>query len=224
MQAVILAGGKGTRLAPLTDSIPKPLVMVAGKPIMEHTLSILPDEITDVIVIIGYRGKQVEEYFGGMYGNKRLTYVFQSEQKGTGHALLLSRPYLRKGTFIILSGDDLYHEDDLKAVMGEEPMVLVAHSKTPERFGSCVVSESGQLEAILEKQKKPPSNIVNIGAYVLNHEIFDVPVPVLPNGELNLAEQVGNWAKKRPVYVHEAKFWMPVNNPDELKSAENLLK
>jgi len=224
MQAVILAAGKGTRLRPLTDRIPKPLISVGGKPILEYTLSILPPEVTEVLLVVGHKSDAIKDYFRNQFGDVALTYIEQIEQKGTAHALALARPHLKDGHFLLLSSDDLYHPDDLKdAVRKMEPVVLVSESETPERFGSCLVDADGCLKEVFEKKKDPPTNIVNVGAYVLHCDIFNIPVPILPNGEWNLAEQVGNWAKERRVYALKTRFWHPINNWEELKEAERSL-
>ena len=224
MQAVILAAGKGSRLRPLTDTVPKPMIRVGGKPILEHTLGTLPQEIREAIIIIGYKGEVVRDYFGDRLGNVAITYVEQEELKGTGHALLAAKPYLREGRFLLLNSDDLYHPEDLRdACKQKTPVVLVRRSENPERFGACIVDDMGNISEILEKRENPPSNLVNIGAYVLHRDIFNIPAPLLPNGELNLAEQVGAWAKQRPVKALEARFWQPINNLEELEQAEKIL-
>jgi len=229
MQAVILAAGKGTRLRPLTNDIPKPLIRVGGKPIIEYTLSALPKEIDEAFIVIGYKGDVVRGYLGNEFVREngepiRLSYIEQEEQNGTGHALLAARPHLNKGLFLLLNSDDLYHPEDLgNAVSKKGPAVLVRRSESPERFGVCLVNREGCIQEILEKRENPPTDLVNIGAYVLHHDIFIIEAPILPNGELNLAEQVGNWAKTRPVYAVEARFWQPINNLEELEIAEKIL-
>jgi len=223
MQAVILAAGKGTRLRPLTHKIPKTLILVAGKPILEHTLSALPKRIKEVVLVVGYKGDHVKKHFGNVFEGKSITYVHQVKPNGTADALLTARPFLKNTPFLLLGGDDLYNADDLELCTQKCPSVLVAHSVSPEQFGVCII-KNGRLHGIIEKPENPPSNLINTGAYVLDYDIFDIPAPVLPNGELNLAEQVGKYVQKKNVYVHEARFWHPINNHEELKHAENALK
>ncbi len=222
MQAIILAAGEGKRLRPLTDDVPKPMIDVQGRPIVEYVLAALPSEVDEAIFVIGYKGETIKNYFGTSFLNKQITYVENVEPKGTGYALLQAKPFLKSGYFLLLNGDDLYHPEDLEIVSLERPTVFVRHSETPERFGVCLVTSEGLLSRIIEKPENPPSSLVNTGGYVLNHEIFDVPVPVLPNGELNLAEQIGNWAMRRPVHTHQARFWNPINRLEELEEARAL--
>ncbi len=224
MQAVILAAGEGKRLRPLTDSLPKPMVRVGGTPILEYTLGILPQEVDEVVVVVGYLGDKVEKYFGNSFGGRRIVYAHQKEPKGPGDALVAARPFLKENHFLLLYGDDLYHPADIEVCMGDVPTVLVKEALHPERFGVCLVDGNDRLLGILEKRKNPPTNLVNIGAYFLNQEIFDVPTPVLPNGELNLAEQIGNWAKRRLVRVVRARFWHPIGYPEDVEAAERFLR
>jgi len=224
MQVVILAGGQGTRLRPLTNEIPKAMVKVGGKPILEHTLSILPRKIEEVILVVGYKGEQIKNYFGSVWESVKLTYVHQPKPLGTSDALVRTRSLLQSSPFLLLSGDDLYHGDDLEEICERnEPTVLVMRSENPERFGVCFVNRKSRLLKIVEKPENPQSDLVNIGAYLLNHEIFDVPVTESSNGEFYLAEQVGNWARQRSVYAHEAQSWHPINNKEELTAADKFL-
>lgn len=223
MQAVILAAGEGRRLRPLTNKVPKPMVSVCGRPILEHTLSILPSVIDEAIIVIGYRGEQIKQYFGSQFGKVRISYVNQDEPKGTADALMSARPMLKKGSFLLLHADDLYHPEDLRDCAQDLPTVLVKETDTPERFGVCVIGQDGLLCNVLEKQKNPPTNLANIGVYTLNEEIFEIPSVKLGN-ETVLASQIGEWAKQRPIRVIKARFWHPIGYPDDLDLAEEYLK
>jgi bifunctional UDP-N-acetylglucosamine pyrophosphorylase/glucosamine-1-phosphate N-acetyltransferase len=223
MKAVILVAGEGKRLRPLTDHIPKAMVRVGGKPIIEYTLGILPPQISEVILVVGYRRKVICQHLGSSFGRLKLTYVKQLEPKGTGDALLRARPFLDDQPFMVLYGDDLYHPEDLAACIGEKPKVLVKASKNPERFGVCLIDDHDKLVEILEKRPNPPTNLVNIGVYLLTKDIFEVPLAQIPNGEYNLAEQIGVMAKKRNVFVERSRFWHPIGYPRDLEPAEKFL-
>jgi NDP-sugar pyrophosphorylase family protein len=217
---VILAAGEGKRLRPLTDHVPKSLVRVGGKPILEYTLGILPPQIDEVILVVGYRREAIREYFGNSFGRLKLTYVEQPEPKGTGEALLRTRSFLADDPFMLLYGDDLYHPEDLAACMGEHPKVLVKESKNPERFGVCLIDDRDRLLGILEKRPDPPTNLVNIGVYLLTKDIFEIAPIKLSNGEYNLAEQIGVMAQRHPVFIQRARFWHPIGYPEDLELAE----
>jgi bifunctional UDP-N-acetylglucosamine pyrophosphorylase/glucosamine-1-phosphate N-acetyltransferase len=223
MQAVILAAGRGKRLKPLTDEIPKPMVPVAGRPILEYTLSILPKEIDEVILVIGYKGEKIKNYFGPSFNQLKLLYVEQSEPLGTAHALCCAKPFLKNDYFLLLYADDLYHPDDLENCLINNPSVLVKETDQPEKFGICLIDEKNILCHILEKQPIGLGNLANIGVYLLNQEIFEIMPPVTRNGEFNLASQIGFWAKYRSIKVIKAKFWHPIAYPEDLKLAEHYL-
>lgn len=220
MQAVILAAGKGTRLRPLTETIPKPMLPLGGKPLLAHTLEALPKEVDEAIIVVNYLAEKITEHFGNRYGRLKLTYVTQGEKKGTGAALRYARPHLKPGHFLLLNSDDLYAPGDLAKVAMPHASILVTESKNPERFGVCVLDSSGNLDRIIEKPKEPPCNLVTVGAYVLPHDIFDEPEIFMPNGEMILAEQVGALAKRIPIKVVPVSSWMPVNSLEEYEEAK----
>lgn len=221
MQALILAGGKGTRLRPLTATVPKPMIPVGGKPILEHILEALPSIIDEVIIVIGAgrRGQQIRTHFQEEYNGLRIQYVQQRKPRGTAHALSCAKEIITSERFLLLNGDDLYGKKDLAAVARQDPVVLVARSKNPERFGVCTLRKNNTLENIFEKPENPPGDLVSIGAFVLNREIFSIDAPLLPSGEQNLAATVGIWAKERPIKIHRVSFWQPVNNHEEYQAA-----
>ncbi len=222
MQAVILAAGEGKRLRPLTEDRPKPMVLVGGKPILEYTLSILPKEIDEVILVVGYKQEKIKEYFGNEFEGKKLIYVDQPEAKGTGEALARTRHLLNGEPFLMLFADDLYHPDDLAVLAASDcPAIVVKEKEHPERFGVCEVSDDGFLLELIEKPEHPSGNLVNMGPSLLHHDIFDfdIEAPLLPNGESCLPEHIGRLAKKRPVRAFQARFWHPIGYPDDLDTA-----
>ena len=224
MQAVILAAGEGKRLRPLTNDLPKPMVKVNGKPILEYTLSILPKVIDEIILVVGYQKEKIIEYFGNSFKGTPIKYVVQAVPMGTAHALDTARPNIKDGYFLFMHGDDLYHQNDLETLVEmKAPVVLAKETNHPEKFGVCLVDHNGYLTDILEKRLDPPSNLVNIGVYLLDEEIFDIPRVQLPSGEFNLAEQVGNWALKRRIHVVRAKFWYPIGYPEDVEVADSLV-
>ena len=101
MQAVILAAGRGTRMGGLTDTVPKPLLLVAGKSLLAHKLDALPSEVHEVIFVIGYQGQMIREEFGSEYGGRRVQYVEQEELNGTMGAVSLAKPLIT-GRFIVI--------------------------------------------------------------------------------------------------------------------------
>src|SRR3989344_6700347 len=118
MQPVILAAGRGTRMVELTGEVPKPMLPVGGRPLLEYKLDAMPDEIDEVILVIGYQGAVVRKHFGGRYGNRQIQYVEQKELNGTAGALWVARLLLHD-RFLVLMGGDIYAGEDVAAWMAK---------------------------------------------------------------------------------------------------------
>lgn len=222
MQAVILAAGEGKRLRPLTNDCPKTMVCVGGKPILEHTLSILPESIDEVILVVGYKGEKIREHFGVQWFGKKILYAEQPQPPmGTGDALERCRHLLRDERYLLMFADDMYHSDDIAACIAEPTLsILVKEAEHPERMGVCLHDNDGYLTAILEKPEMPSSNLVGIGVYVLDNSIFDIPKTFDKRGEHVLPIQIGNLAKYKPIKVVKARFWHPIGYPEDIEAAE----
>ncbi|MBU6323312.1 MAG: NTP transferase domain-containing protein [Patescibacteria group bacterium] len=222
MQAVILAAGEGKRMRPLTLTRPKPMVEVAGKPLLAHIIDALPPEIDEVILVIGYKREAIREYFGNEYGGRRITYVEQTEPLGTGHALHLARPHIR-GRFLFMFADDLHGPEDLAEALRHPLAILATRHEDPKRFGVIEVSEDGRLIGIEEKPAEPRSNLVSTGAMVLDERIFGYELERHENGEYYLTSPLARLAEEHPVMVVEQGFWVPLAYPEDVEAAERIL-
>ncbi|OGM99310.1 MAG: hypothetical protein A2817_00465 [Candidatus Yanofskybacteria bacterium RIFCSPHIGHO2_01_FULL_39_8b] len=222
MQAIILAAGKGKRLRPLTLKIPKPLVHLAGKPLLEHTFNELPDNITEVILVVGHRADQIKKHFGSYFNGKKIKYVKQMAQKGTFHALRVAKKLLDKN-FLVLMADDIYTKKDLESLINHDQAILVKQITGPsERFGTCVIKR-GLLRGIAEKQKGIKFKYVNCGAYILTHSIFHEPIVYGSNREELLSYMVGTLGQKELVKAIKATRWFPIASVEDLKEAEKYI-
>lgn len=223
MQAVILAAGRGNRLRPLTDKVPKPLLEVAGKPILEHNLSQLPPEVDEVILVVNYLKEQFKNYFGNEFNGRRITYVEQKEMLGTAHALWCCKDFLKDGKFISMMGDDLYSKKDISECIKHDLCVLAKDIEAPQRFGIIKTKTNGFLEQIEDDfSSGAESNLVNIGLFVLDKRFFDYEMVRLSRGEFGLPQTVGRMAKDYPVKVVRATSWFPIACPEDLRRAEEL--
>ena len=224
MQAVILAAGEGKRLRPLTNDIPKPMVQVGGKPILEHTLLSLPKKIKEVILIVGYKAEVIKNYFGSSFRHFNIRYVTQEHPLGTGHAAELARPFLRGGSFLLIYADDFYNPQDiLDCVNAGYSTVLVHEVAHPERFGICTIANDGRVIDIIEKPQFSDNNLALVGVHKLHTDIFNIPKSQLPNGEYNLTGQVSDFSKTKPVYAIKARFWHPIGYPEDIEAVEKKL-
>lgn len=224
MQCVILCAGKGTRMRELTATRPKPLIEVNGKPILEHIVSALPAEVDELVLIVGYLKEQIVERCGTEYLGKKVTYCEQENfAGGTGEALMRARTVLR-GKFLFMYGDDIHGEEALRNAIACDHAILGTHSDTPEKYGVLVPNADGTLQSIIEKPKDPPSNLINIGGFVINESIFEYTVPVSASGELYVTDMLTEYAKDNPVQILEQNMWIPLGYPEDIAKAEALLK
>jgi len=223
MQCVILAAGKGTRMRPLTETLPKPLISVGGKTLIDHTIDALPESVDEIIVVIGYLGEKIKDYLGDSYKGKRVRYVEQNEQKGTGHAVMLVREYIQ-GHFFVMSADDIHGAHALQELSKYTAGILVAESCTPEKFGVVVRASDGTLEYMIEKPQEFISNLVSTGVMMLPKDIFEYQADISDTGEYYLPDMLTGYAKEHPVRVETQGLWIPVNSLEELQKAEEELK
>jgi UDP-N-acetylglucosamine diphosphorylase / glucose-1-phosphate thymidylyltransferase / UDP-N-acetylgalactosamine diphosphorylase / glucosamine-1-phosphate N-acetyltransferase / galactosamine-1-phosphate N-acetyltransferase len=222
MQCVILAAGKGTRLRPLTDDCPKPLVKVQGRPLLDHIIDALPSSVDELIIVIGYCGEKIKEYYGVEHKGRRITYIEQVEQNGTARALWLCKDLIR-GRFLFLFADDIHGKEDLARATSFVRSILVASVDAPEKFGIVVRNPDGTLGLMIEKPEHAPSNCASTGAMVLDEHIFEFEPQTPVKGEYYLTEVIERYAQKYPIAVVEQQLWIPIGYPEDITKAETIL-
>ena len=222
MQCVILAAGKGTRLRPLTDTCPKPLINVGGRALLDHIVEALPSAVDELIIVVGYLGDQIREHCGAEYYGRNVTYIEQVEQNGTAKALWLCKNHL-KGRFMFLFADDLHGREDLARAVSFTRALLVASVDKPEKFGIVVRNPDGTLGLMIEKPEHAPSNCASTGAMVLDDHIFEFEPQSPVKGEYYLTEVIERYAQKYPIAVVEERIWIPIGYPEDITRAETLL-
>ena len=223
MQCVILAAGRGTRMRPLTDTTPKPLLLVGGKPILDHILEALPAEITEVIFVTNYLEEQIKSYYGAKWGSRKMSYVTQENPAGGTGAALLCAKSLITGKFLVLNGDDIHGAVVLSMAIRHSNALLAVHSDTPERFGVIEKNPDGTLQSIKEKPEKPTSNLVNTGGFVADQALLDFEVEISNSGQLYATDMLTLFAQKHKVVVLEQDFWIPIGYPEDITKAEEQL-
>lgn len=223
MQCVILAAGKGSRLRPLTETVPKPLIKVAGKPLLDHIVGALPSAVDELIIVTGYLEDQIKDHCGSEFMGRKVTYVHQAEQKGTAHALWLCKDYL-KGRFLFMFADDLHGAKDIARATSYTRSMLTLSTNSPEKFGIVVRHPDGTLAEMIEKPEHPPSNLASTGVMVLDVHIFKYdPYAVETKGEYYLTDVIERYAKEYPIAVVEQNLWIPVGYPEDIEKANTLL-
>lgn len=221
MQAVILAAGLGTRMRPLTNSVAKPLLKVGDRALLDYTFDALPDEVDEVIVVIGYLGEQIRSYLGDRFRGRVITCVVQKKLDGTAKALFEARPFLR-GRFLVVMADDIYAKADIERCLTHERAILVMRSAAVGPGGKVTLGKDGSLLGVEEGKSHPARTLINVNVFVLTSEIFNF-APVKLNdreGEWGLPQTVVEMSKSYPVAVVEATRWIKITTPEDLASAK----
>jgi len=222
MQAIILAAGEGIKLKSKSNEIPKCLLKVGKKTILKHILFQLPDEIKEVIIVVGRLKSQIKKQIGNHYAGRNVKYVEQTERLGTGHALWVSRDFIIN-RFIVLMGDNLYLKKDIQNCLRHDLCILTKKIELPERFGIINI-ENGVLKGINESPKISADALINCGLYVLDKRIFEYPLVLIGEKEYGLPQTIVKMALRYPIKIEKANFWMPINSLQDLKQADKYFK
>lgn len=226
MKALVLAAGKGTRLKPLTDNLPKAMVLLHGKPLLEHALvSLKKAGIKRVVVVVGYLKQKIIDYFGSNFEGVQIEYVEQKEQLGTAHAVLQAKRKM-DGNFLVASADVIAAPilwKKLAAKKGFDAVVALRKEKNPKKFGVAAV-RGKLLEAITEKPlHKTKSNLVNAGAYFFSQKIFAAIAKTKKSahGEFELTDAINFLAqKKKAGFIKFGGKILDIGSLSDLKNAE----
>jgi len=205
-------------MRPLTEETPKPLLPVAGKPIIQHTVDLLENHVDEIIVVAGYRCEDIEDYFSGT----DVRIVEQEEAKGTAHAALQARKYV-DGKTLIINGDDIY-DVNISKIEALDRGIVAANVDDPEKYGVLKV-EKEEVEEIEEKPEKPDSNLVNTGFYIVQEDFFELleDVERSDRGEYEITEALSNYMKDHELSYAEADEWVPCSYPWQLIEANETL-
>lgn len=198
VKALVLAGGKGTRLKPFTETIQKQVFPIANKPILHFIMEkITSAGITEVGVIVGPNKDQVKKTLGdGSAWNARITYIEQDAPSGLAHAVLCAKWFLKDSPFLMYLGDNLIAEDLthflLDFVETKTSSILLVPVKDPSKFGIAEVDRNGKIVRLREKPKKTDSNLGIIGVYAFTPKIFDAIARITPSarGELEITDAI----------------------------------
>lgn len=225
MQAVILAAGRGTRMGVLTGKMPKPMLEVAGKTLLEHKFDALPDEVDEIVLVVGYLGEIIRAKYRDSYNGKKVTYVEQENiVGGTMDALLAAKPLLHD-RFFVMYADDLYSANDMRACLQYE-WALVVERKETVGPSAKVVIEHGLVKNIVEKEHHDGGEgYANAALFLMDMRIFGYePVRKDANStEIGLPQTFARAARDIPVHAVEATFWFPITEPGDLERAEQAL-
>jgi len=230
MKGIILHGGHGTRLRPLTHTGPKQLLPIANKPMSEYCLdSIKETGITDIAIIIGGIGSnKVKEYYGnGKNFGVNLTYIEQDEPRGIAHAIRLCKEFINNEKFLVFLGDNIIQKPIIDFVENfnksdYDATVLLCEVDNPSRFGIADV-ENKKIVKITEKPKTPTSNLAVTGIYLLTPLIFEVIDNLKPSwrNELEITDALDNLLKQNDNIGYETitDYWKDTGTPEDILNA-----
>lgn len=230
MQVVIPLAGLGTRLRPHTHTKPKPLVTVAGKPVLGHIIDMLDGlRFEEIIFIVGYLGEQIEQYVTDTY-DFPARYVEQKELKGQAHAIRLTRDFV-KGPVLIVFGDGII-ETDLMGLLDldSDGVIYVKEVDDPRRFG-VVTLKDGFITRFVEKPREPLSNLAVIGIYFIkDHQLLFECIEQLieqniqTKGEFYLADALQLMVAQGAEFeVRTADVWEDCGTPESLLQTNRYL-
>ena len=219
MQTVVLAAGEGTRIRPLSDRLPKPMLPVADRPLVAHVVDAAVEAGTDeIVLVVGYAGETVRAYFGESYRGVPVRYAEQTDRAGTADAVRCARDHL-SGPFAVLNGDNLYDPPAIASLYRDQPALCVTPVEDPRSYGVISVDD-GLVTGIVEKPANPPTALANAGAYAFPAEAAEwLDVPESERGEHEITDVVSQVIETHDVRPVELDRWLDVGRPWELLAA-----
>ncbi len=233
MKGLVLSGGYGTRLRPITYTQAKQLVPVANKPVLFYGLEALSKAgIKEVGIVVGDTHREIEEAVGdGSRFGLRVTYIHQEKPLGLAHAVKISRYFLDGENFVMYLGDNILKADLSPFIekfenSGADALILVAEVEHPERFGVVELRE-GKVVRLVEKPKQPPSNLALVGVYFFSPSIFSAVEAIKPSwrGELEITDAI-QWLVDNGHTVECEKvegWWKDTGKLEDLLEANRLI-
>jgi UDP-N-acetylglucosamine diphosphorylase / glucose-1-phosphate thymidylyltransferase / UDP-N-acetylgalactosamine diphosphorylase / glucosamine-1-phosphate N-acetyltransferase / galactosamine-1-phosphate N-acetyltransferase len=227
-KGVLLAAGRGTRMRGLTEDLPKPMLEVRGKPVLQHIVEGLRDSgLTNLLVVVGWRAEVVRDFFGdGSKFGVRIRYETQTRQDGTGRVVALAREFAGEHPFLLSYGDILVAPENYaricSALPGAEAVLTVKRSDDVSQGGAVFVNEKFELTDLREKPKpgEPTSPWYNAGIYAFRPSIFDhiAKLQPSPRGEYELTDAIRELALsgKKVQALEIAGDWADVRDPEIL--------
>ena len=229
-KGVVLAAGIGKRLMPLTATRPKPMLPLAGKPLLEYNLEQLASAgVREIAVVVPPQGEAIERCFGGAWRGIRMRYVVQAEARGTGHALNLVRDIVGASAFYCIFGDNLTTWSMTRLLPAHRDMQAAAtlalfHARDPRRHGVAEL-EARRIRRIIEKPEHPPSDLASAGMFVFEAEIFDAldAIGLTRRGELELPDAVQHLISRGRTVTYEVldEWRININTPAEFLEANH---
>jgi UDP-N-acetylglucosamine diphosphorylase/glucosamine-1-phosphate N-acetyltransferase len=224
MKVVILAAGEGKRLRPFTEMMPKVMLPVANKPILEHVFdSIKKTGITEIILIVGYKKEVIMDYFKDYKGIK-ITYITQDKQLGTAHALLQAKNKLKE-SFIVIAGDNIIDDKSIQKLLQDKSRysILIKEHIPSTKYG-VVFLENHNLKELVEKPKEEIGKFISTGIYKFPMNVFKKIEQLNKEGIHDLSSVVQSLLKDDMIFsTNIADSWMDVGYPWDLIQVNEIM-
>ncbi|MDX2138897.1 MAG: glucose-1-phosphate thymidylyltransferase [Chloroflexota bacterium] len=233
MRAVILAAGQGTRLRPVTLTMPKPLVPVANKPLIMYSIDVLKTAgLTEIAIVVNDMDSPIVTQLGnGAALGVQLDYVVQQQQLGLAHAISLCKPFVGEKPFCVFLGDNIFQDKMTPLLTGfeasdAEATIALVPVPDPQRFGVAVVKD-GKIEQLIEKPNPAPSNLAISGVYLFRPSIWEAIANIKPSkrNELEITDAmqwlVTNGHNVQPYVLNG--WWIDAGKPDSIMQANQFV-
>ena len=232
MKGLILSGGKGTRLYPITFNRAKQLVPVANKPVLFRVIEAIKEAgIDDIGIVIGDTGEEIKQAVGnGRRWDVKITYIPQEAPLGLGHAVKISHSFLGDDRFVMFLGDNVI-QGGISSLIRQfassdwNSQVVLTQVDHPEHYGVAELDEQGRIRRLVEKPRNPPSNLALVGVYMFDHNIFQAVNSIKPSwrGELEITDAI-QWLVENGCAVHpyiHRGWWIDTGKPIDMLEANN---
>lgn len=220
---MILCAGEGTRMRPLTFTLPKPLIDVSGKTIIERILESLPEEIDEVILVVDYLREKIISHLVENFLGRKISYAIQGEKRGTFGALLSAKNFIEENErFLVLNGDDIHDKFELREYL-KHPRSFGIQKMIMPNYYSVSVDENKHVIGFAKQTDKEKlyGTFVATGAYVLDSNIFKHPGVIVFGGELGLPQTILA-QKDYPINAVVTERWVPINSFEDLEKAKKI--
>jgi len=234
MKGLILSGGKGTRLYPLTFTSATQLIPVANKPVLFRVIEALRDAgITDIGIVVGDTAEEIKKAVGrgGRWG-VQITYIPQDAPLGLAHAVKISHDFLGEERFVMFLGDNVI-QGGISPLISQfaesdwNSQIVLTRVDHPEQYGVAELNDEGRIIQLIEKPKEPPSDLALVGIYMFDHHVFEAVNNITPSwrGELEITDAI-QWLVEHDFrvypYVHRG-WWIDTGAPTAMLEANSLV-